>query len=173
MAVGIRIAGETDLAWVQHIDRASAQMFNDVGRPEVAVLLWSAEDLANSQQAGRLRVITGADDRPVGFLITAIVDGCLHIDQVSVDPCSARRGLGRALLEHAAEQAAAAGIHAMTLTTFADVPWNAPYYQRCGFRVLDDAEVTQGLRAIRQREAALGMDRWPRVCMRRDIPMIF
>jgi hypothetical protein len=50
------------------------------------------------------------------------------------------------------------------------VPWNAPYYVRCGFRVLDDAEVTPGLRAIRRREAEMGLDRWPRVCMRRDIP---
>jgi hypothetical protein len=55
------------------------------------------------------------------------------------------------------------------LTTFAHVPWNAPYYVRCGFRVLDDAEITQGLQAIREREAAMGVDRWPRVCMRRDL----
>jgi hypothetical protein len=44
-----------------------------------------------------------------------------------------------------------------------------PYYLRCGFRVLEDGEVTAGLRAIRQREASSGMDRWPRVCMRRDL----
>jgi GNAT superfamily N-acetyltransferase len=98
-----------------------------------------------------------------------VVDGCLYVEQVSVDPGRARRGLGRALLDHAAEQAVAAGIPAVTLTTFADVPWNAPYYLRCGFRVLDDGEVTEGLRAIRQREAALGLDQWPRVCMRRDV----
>ena len=53
------------------------------------------------------------------------------------------------------------------MTTFADVPWNAPYYVRCGFRVLEDGEVTAGLRAIRQHEASFGMDRWPRVCMPR------
>jgi predicted N-acetyltransferase YhbS len=80
----------------------------------------------------------------------------------------ARRGLGRTLLDHAADQASAAGLPALTLTTFADVPWNAPYYTRCGFRVLHDAEITPGLRAIRHRKAALGLDRWPRVCMRRD-----
>ena len=38
------------------------------------------------------------------------------------------------------------------------------------FRILDDAEVTPGLRAIRRREAEIGLDRWPRVCMRRDVP---
>ena len=33
-----------------------------------------------------------------------------------------------------------------------------------------ELEVTAGLWAIRQQEAAIGLDRWPRVCMRRDIP---
>jgi len=37
-----------------------------------------------------------------------MVDCCLHVEQVSVDPGSARRRLGRALLEHAASWAAAA-----------------------------------------------------------------
>jgi hypothetical protein len=50
------------------------------------------------------------------------------------------------------------------------VPWNAPYYARLGFRILDDTAVTPGLRAIRRREAEIGLDRWPRVCMRRDVP---
>jgi hypothetical protein len=65
--------------------------------------------------------------------------------------------------------AAADGLTAPTLPPFAHVPWNAPYYVRRGFRVLDDAEITQGLQAVREREAAISVDRWPRVCMRRDL----
>jgi hypothetical protein len=42
------------------------------------------------------------------------------------------------LLDRAAADAAAKGLRALTLTTFAEVPWNAPYYARCGFRVLND-----------------------------------
>ncbi len=144
-------------------------MFNNVGMPQITGMLWTAEDLAARREAGRLWVITSSDDCPAGFLITEMVDGCVHVEQVSVDPGSARRGLGRALLDHAAQQAAAAGVRAVTLTTFAQVPWNAPYYARCGFRVLTDAEVTPGLRAIRRREAAFGLDQWPRACMRRDV----
>ena len=49
------------------------------------------------------------------------------------------------------------------------MPWNGPYYERCGFRVLADDELTPGLREIRAHEIALGLDRWPRVCMRRDL----
>lgn len=143
-------------------------MFGEVGMPEIAEFLWSFEALASCQDAGRLWVITDSGDRPAGFLITDGVDGCVHVAQLSVDPGSARRGLGRALLDYAAELAAAAGVPAVTLTAFAEVPWNAPYYLRCGFRVAGDAEVSPGLRAIRQREDVV-LHRWPRVCMRRDL----
>jgi hypothetical protein len=65
--------------------------------------------------------------------------------------------------------AADQGFPAVTLTTFTEVPWNGPYYQRCGFRFLDDDELTPGLRAIREYEATLGLDAWPRAAMRRDL----
>ncbi len=167
--MGIRLARASELSAVQEIDRAAARMFNDVGMPQITGMLRTAEDLAAHLEAGRLWVITGSDDCPAGFLLTEMVDGCLHVEQVSVDPGSARRGLGRALPDHAADQAAAAGVRALTLTTFGQVPWNAPYYARCGFRLLGDAEVTPGLRAIRRQEAVFGLDQWPRVCIRRDV----
>ncbi len=85
--------------------------------------------------------------------------------------CVSARPASQKLLGHAASLAAADGLPALTLTTFAHVPWNAPYYVRCGFRVLDDAELTPGLRAIREREASLGPDRWPRVCMHRGLAL--
>jgi GNAT superfamily N-acetyltransferase len=114
-------------------------------------------------------VAVSDSDRPVAYLLADPVDGNLHVEQVSVHPDSARRGVGRSLLDHLAGLAVTGGIPALTLTTFAAVPWNAPYYERCGFRYLDGAELTPGLREIREREAAHGLDRWPRVCMRRDL----
>ena len=166
----IRAARVTELATLQAIERAAGLMFGDVGMPEVAQYdPWPLPVMAARQGAGRLWVVANDDDQPVAYLIADLVDGCLQIEQVTVHPGSARRGLGRALLDHAANRAAADGLPALTLTTFAHVPWNAPYYARCGFRVLDDAEITPGLQAIREREAAMGLDRWPRVCMRRDL----
>ena len=44
-----------------------------------------------------------------------------------------------------------------------------PAYARCEFRVLDDSELSPGMRAVRDREIAHGLYRWPRVCMRRDL----
>jgi GNAT superfamily N-acetyltransferase len=169
-SVRIRAARLAELPALQGIERAAGWMFRDIGMPEIAQYNpWPLPVMAACQAAGRIWVVADESDEPVAYLMADLVDGCLQVDQVAVRPDSARRGLGRALLDHAANQAAAKGLPAMTLTTFAYVPWNAPYYDRCGFRILDDAEITPGLRAIRDREAALGMDRWPRVCMRRDL----
>jgi hypothetical protein len=58
----------------------------------------------------------------------------------------------------------------MTLTTFTDVPWNGPYYARLGFQVVAENEWTASQRRIREHEAAVGLDAWPRAVMRRPIP---
>jgi N-acetylglutamate synthase-like GNAT family acetyltransferase len=105
----------------------------------------------------------------VGYLLADPLDGNAHIEQVSVHPDHGRRGLGRSLVEHLAAWANERGMPALTLTTFADVPWNAPYYERCGFKRLSQDELTPGLRDKQEHEAARGLDRWPRVCMRRAL----
>ena len=106
------------------------------------------------------------EDRPVGYLLVDAVDGAAHIEQVSVHPDHARRRIGRALIERAAWWARSRGLGALTLTTYPEVPWNGPYYERLGFSYLAAEEETPGLRAIRKREQARGLDAWPRACMR-------
>ena len=166
----IRPVRAGELPALQAIERAAGQPFAGIGMAEIAQdEPYPLPVLAASEQAGLLWAAVDETDEPVAYLMASQVDACLHIDQVSVHPDSARQRLGGELLEHAAGRAAAGGLAALTLTTFASVPWNAPYYLRCGFRILDDAELTPGLRAIRQHEAGLGLDRWPRVCMRRDL----
>ena len=159
----IRAARADELPVLQEIERAAGEIFRDAGMPEIADdEPFPIEVLERFRRAGRAWVAVGDDDWPVGYLVAEPVDGALHVEQVSVHPAHARQGLGPALLDEVGRQAP------LTLTTFAEVPWNAPYYARLGFRVLDAAEWTPGLRAIRAREAAIGLDRWPRVCMRRE-----
>jgi GNAT superfamily N-acetyltransferase len=166
----IRSVRQAELPVLQDIERAAGERFRDIGMPEIAEDEPLALDvLARYRRAGRAWVATDPTDTPVGYLIADVVDGNLHIEQVSVHPSHAGRGIGRLLLDHVADRAKASGAPALTLTTFADVPWNAPYYARCGFVILDDRDLTSGLRAIRRREAAHGLDRWPRVCMRRNL----
>jgi N-acetylglutamate synthase-like GNAT family acetyltransferase len=166
----VRAARQSDLAVVQDIERAAGGWFREIGMPEIAEdEPLPIEELVRYLQANRAWVAVDDDDVPAAYLIADIVDGSMHIEQVSVHPRAARHKIGHMLMEHCAADAASKGIHALTLTTFADVPWNAPYYARCGFRVLDDSELSPGMRLIRDREISHGLHRWPRVCMRRDL----
>ena len=167
----VRAVRPAELPVLRDIERAAGESFRAIGMPEIADDEPLPLDvLADYLHNGRAWVADDDGDTPVAYLIADVVDGNLHVEQVSVHPHWGRRGIGRLLLDHLAEHAAATGVPALTLTTFADVPWNAPYYVRCGFRVLDDADLTPGLRAVREREAGHGLDRWPRVCMRRAVP---
>jgi GNAT superfamily N-acetyltransferase len=107
---------------------------------------------------------------PLGYVIVDRVDGNAHVEQVSVRPDHQGVGVGRALIEHVVAWAADKGLPAVTLTTFADVPWNAPLYRHLGFRVLADDEIGPELRVVRETEAAHGLDPATRVCMRREVP---
>ncbi|MFE7096431.1 GNAT family N-acetyltransferase [Streptomyces erythrochromogenes] len=166
----VRVVRPDELTVLQDIERAAGRCFRDVGMPEIADdEPLTPGELAPYREAGLAWVAVDGADAPVAYLIAEHVDGNLHVEQVSVHPDHARRGIGRSLLEHLATVAVGGGLPALTLTTFAEVPWNAPYYVRCGFRALGEDALTPGLREIRAREAAHGLDRWPRVCMRRDL----
>ncbi|GLW75025.1 GCN5 family N-acetyltransferase [Kitasatospora phosalacinea] len=159
-----------ELPLLQEIERAAGGCFREVGMDAIADdEPFSVPELTAFLDAGLAWVAVDGADRPVAYLVAERVDDALHVEQVSVHPSHARRGVGRGLLEHLAARAAAEGVPALTLTTFADVPWNAPYYARCGFRPVPEDALGPGLRAVRAREAAHGLDRWPRLVMRRPL----
>ncbi|NXY93774.1 GNAT family N-acetyltransferase [Streptomyces sp. BR123] len=167
----IRAVRLDELPLLQDIERVAGQCFRDIGMPEVADdEPLPLGELARYHHAGLAWVAADDADAPTAYLIADRVDGNLHVEQVSVHPDSSRRGIGRLLLDHLAAHATSTGAPALTLTTFTRVPWNAPYYTRCGFRFMDDSSIAPGLRKIREREAAHGLDRWPRACMRRALP---
>ena len=68
-------------------------------------------------------------------------------------------------IDRAGEWAAAHRLPRLTLTSFAEVPWNRASYERLGFRVLTPDRLGPELRRLRAQEAELGLDRWPRVAM--------
>ena len=165
----IRPAAADELEALRGIERAAGERFREIGMPEIADDEPPPLPVLERARAAGLLWVAVDDDRPVGYLMAERVDGDLHVEQVSVHPAHAGRGIGRSLLDRAADHAGSLGATGLTLTTFEHVPWNAPYYARRGFRIVPEREWTPGLRAIRQHEVAIGLDRWPRVCMRRDL----
>lgn len=180
-ATRIRLAREDELPLVREVERASGEIFRDIGLAEIAdEEPLSLTELGHYQRAGRAWVTTegggaagtegaGAGGKLLAFLLAEPVDGNLHIAQVAVHPAAAGRRLGAALIEHLARLAVADSAPRLTLTTYRDVPWNAPYYRTLGFGEIPEPELGPRLRLIRDLERKAGLDRWPRVAMSRPL----
>ena len=72
-------------------------------------------------------LVTVQDDHPIAFVIFREVEGWGYIEQIDVDPDHAGRRLGAALLDAVAEVGRARGWPGLTLSTYRDIPWNAPW----------------------------------------------
>jgi GNAT superfamily N-acetyltransferase len=169
-APAIRAPRRDELEALVAIEREAGALFATVGMPEIAHDdPGSGAELEPFRGGGRAWVAVDAVNRPVAYPLSSVVDGCAHIEQVSVAPTHARRGLGAALVEHLAAVAAGEGSPAVTLTTFRDVPWNAPYYERLGFRVVAPADHGPELAALVAEEARRIPGDAPRVAMRRAV----
>ena len=170
VATAIRPARPDDAPELQEIERRAGQRFRDVGMPEIADdEPPSPTVLARYANAGRSWVAVDDGDRPIGYVLVDTVDGCAHIEQVTVSPDHQGAGIGRALIDEVHRWARQRRLPAVTLTTFTAVPWNAPLYEHLGFRVLDEREIGPQLRALRDDEARHGLDPTRRACMRAEV----
>jgi GNAT superfamily N-acetyltransferase len=167
----IRAGRVEEIARIREIERAAGAAFRDIGMDEIAADSPMSDEAIGAYLAGDRALVAVADrDVLAGYLLLDTVDDAGHVEQVSVDPAYRGKRIGQQLIEAAAAWAREQGHQRLTLTTFVDVPWNAPYYERLGFRRIPDGELSAGLRGIRRHEAELGLDRWPRTAMVRDLP---
>jgi GNAT superfamily N-acetyltransferase len=127
------------------------------------------DTLREALAANCLWVAVDGNDVPVGFAYARAVEDHLYLQELGVLRSHQRHGIGGRLIEAVYEAAGERGFAAATLSTFADVPWNAPYYERLGFERLPHASLTPGMREIEAEEAAFGLDVSRRVFMRRKV----
>ena len=168
MNVAVRVGRPDDAAVLREIEVRAGKQFRSVGLADIADNEPAAvETLIGYMNGGRCWVAVDGNDQPIGYLLIDEVDDNAHIEQVSVDPHHQRKGVGRTLIGQARTWAHDTGRIAVTLTTFREVPWNAPLYAHLDFSVLTDDEIGPRLRALRREEIARGLDQLsPRVCMR-------
>lgn len=174
LVVAVRTASTHELVAVQGVALAAGGRFAEVDDPRIARHAAdpppALDELAAAVAADRLMVavldgVGGAAGQVVGFLLWDVLDGRGHVEEVSVDPSFQGRSVGTALLAALADRADDEGLDGVTLTTFRDVPWNRPYYERRGYRVLDADELTPALVAKVADEAAFGLASELRVAM--------
>ncbi len=163
----IRSARLDDAGLLPAIERSAGAVF--LALPELSWLASGAvlsaafhrETIAN----GTSWVVASEHDAPVAFLSAERIGGNLHIAELAVHSDFQRRGLGRALIEHATGWAKAQGLPAITLTTFRDIPWNEPFYQTLGFTTMDAANLSPEMERILDEEALKGLPRDRRCAM--------
>lgn len=160
MTVSIRLrpAEHDDDAAIERIERAADALLIDRFRATE----WPppTPSVERATVPGFVLVAEHTDDTAgttdaVGFVHVLEFDGHAHLEQVSVLPTFGRRGIGRQLVDAALAECRRRGYREVTLRTYVDVPWNAPFYAACGFRPSEPH--TPALRELVEVESALGL----------------
>lgn len=157
MSVTVRAAEGSDAESVHAIETSADALLIDA----LGAWKWppAQEPVARLSTPGFV-LIAEDDGAPIGFAHVVEIDGSAHLDQLSVVPSAGRQGYGRMLLTAALDEARERGHSRVTLRTYAEVPWNAPFYASCGF--LESIPETPFLRGLVDAEATLGIDRYGR-----------
>ena len=159
----IRIAQPHELARIQHIEDDAGQRFLSEGFSDAEMPGLPVEMISTAMAEGLLFVAVDADDTPVAFALCLLRPGALHLEELDVLLAQQGQGLGRSLLDQVIRAAQERGLPKVTLTTYRDISFNAPFYARYGFSELH--EIPTWLQAIREEERAKGLDVKPRICM--------
>lgn len=166
--VVIRLARKDEVETLRQIERSAAQAFR-----LIEAFSWLAVGDVQSAERHHELLAQGTnwtavdkDDYPVGFLSAEIVGRELHIWEISVDHLHQGFGIGRKMIQHAIDDARARKLDAVTLTTFRTIPWNCPFYERLGFRTLDETDLSPRLNDVLDLEAGHGLARDTRCAMR-------
>ena len=137
----VRPATPQDLPFLASVEDAADGLFAE----RFGAVDWPPADSGEDRAAepGFLLVAVEPDDDPpgtervVGFAHVLDLGGRWHLEQIAVLPERSRRGHGAALLGAVADEVAARGGEEVTLTTYAAVPGNAPFYARHGWVELE------------------------------------
>lgn len=165
-AYTIRLARADEIEQLPPIELAAGKLF--AGQDLGTFSLDDVRDLATHAAAQRegMLWVAALGDVPVGFAIASRVEGEPHLLELDVHPDHGRRGLGAKLVAAVVTWARGTGAPSITLSTFRDVAWNAPFYARLGFRAIEEGDLGPPYRALLDREVAMGLPRHRRVVMR-------
>ena len=168
--VHIRTASLSDIPVMQSLEVDAARLYGTMAGYEFCT------QLPPRSQAEHLRVqengaawLAGLGGKVIGFLLVLPVDGRAHVLEAATEYGSQGKGIGRRLFAEFHSWAANVGYSEATLTTYRDVPWNAPFYERIGYQIIAVDARRPELMAIRAEEAAAGFERAARVAMEQTL----
>lgn len=133
----LRLARAEDAEAMPAIERAAANLFIETGDlpdfdPDDT---WSPDELRRFIRKGH-SLVSHVGGEMAGFLVSEPFRRELHVWEIDVHPNYQQGGIGAGLVRACLIDARNSGFKAVTLTTFRDLPWNAPFYARLGFEEL-------------------------------------
>ncbi len=163
----IRPSMPSDHPVLQDIEVRAGELFRDVGMADIADAAPPSEEELTEAAA----VLVAVDDAGglVGYARVELVGEGAHLEQISVLPDQGGQGIGTALLDAVIDWAREGGFGSVTLTTFRDVPFNAPLYAKRGFVEVPEPEWSAAIADLVTEEARHGLDPTQRVVMRRPV----
>lgn len=162
----IRSAHAEELPFLAHIERSAAKLFLDTPYAFLVDADPLPLDFVQQQfQAGQVWIAVDWYKVVVGYAIAREVDDTLYLQQIDVAPKHGRRGIGSALVNTVSDWAKQHDYCIVSLSTFRDIPWNASFYSKLGFRPVDEASLTTGFQQIRREELKAGLPISERVIM--------
>lgn len=168
MTIQIRRARVSDADFLPAIETCAAELFRSD-----AQLAWLADAEVADAPSHRdnirhhpVWVAVTSDDHPCAFLNAQVCDRELHVWEISVARHHQGQGIGKRLLQAARQYAEQQQLEALTLSTFRELAWNEPFYQRQGFVTLRQAQLSPRLRQVLADEAQHGLPAARRCAMR-------
>ncbi len=154
----IRFAKASDLAVLPEIERRASVLYKDTKFAKaVGDDVTTLADFKEAQVHGCLFVAVDFNDQPVGFAFMEIMRQGVHLDELNVLPEYGGHGIGTALVKKVCAWAAENNYPVVTLTTYTDIPWNAPFYRKCGFIDLSREEIPEDLYTLFLNEHKSGL----------------
>ncbi len=179
-AAMIRLARPSDLSAIRAIERSVAAMARGTAMDFPANTAPNQRgDLMTAIERALMWVAEASDPDPessdhsphpvVGFLFAEPVTGGFYLRELAVATAAQRHGHGRALMLAGIAAASARGEPLIMLTTQRNLPWNAPFYARLGFRIVEDDDIPMEARRRLVRQFAAGFDPKTRCVMAMDL----
>lgn len=91
------------------------------------------------------------------------------IVEVDVRADVQKQGVGKQLIQYAIAFAQQERFKYVTLTTFIDVIWNKPFYEKLGFEIIQNQSLAQYLQDTLDCEVVYGFNRKDRCAMRKKL----
>jgi len=146
----LRTAEPSDLQSLMAIDDEASTLFEQAGLQfelahnhpfvQAEALRWS-----QAIDQGLVYVAMNSQGESIGFAVCSLVDDEPYLDQLSVLPQHMRQGVASMLIERVLQWSAGLPLW---LTTYSSIPWNKPYYERHGFREVEEASCGPAIRKI-------------------------